>query len=98
MPLRSARLTGDQVLENCLTGGHRMLSGEDGLPVLRVQSALLDLGRSVGPHGADGLFGPDTGAAVTAEKTDKGRVPMVPVVGPGTIRALDNDLFHDPPN
>jgi hypothetical protein len=48
MPLRSARLTGDQVLENCLAGTHRMLAGEDGLPVMRVQSALLDLGRSVG--------------------------------------------------
>jgi hypothetical protein len=98
MPLRSARLTGDQVLENCLAGTHRMLGGEDGLSVMRVQSALLDLGRSVGPKGADGTFGPDTGAAVTAYKTDKGLVPNDPVVGPGTTLELDNDLFHDPPN
>jgi len=98
MPLRSARLTGDQVLENCLTGGHRMLDGEDGLPVMRVQSGLLDLGRSVGQKGADGIFGPDTGAAVTAYKTDKGLFPNDPVVGPGTTQALDDDLFLDPPN
>ena len=98
MPLRSARLTGDQVLENCLAGRHRMLAGEDGLPVMRVQTALLDLGRSVGPRGADGIFGTETGTAVTAYKTDKGLVPNDPVVGPGTTQALDADLFHDPPN
>jgi hypothetical protein len=98
MPLRSARLTGDQVLENCLAGTHRMLAGEDGLSVMRVQSALLDLGRSVGSKGADGIFGPDTGTAVTAYKTDKGLVPDDPVVGAGTTQALDDDLFHDPPN
>lgn len=98
MPLRSARLTGDPVLENCLTGGHRMLEGEEGLPVMRLQSSLLDLGRSVGPSGADGIFGPDTGAAVTSYKTSKGLVPNDPVVGRGTIQALDDDLFRDPPN
>jgi hypothetical protein len=75
-----------------------MLQGEDGIPVMRVQSALLSLGRSVGPTGADGVFGLDTGAAVTAYKTDKGLVPNDPVVGPGTTQALDNELFHDPPN
>src|SRR5262249_1134551 len=48
--------------------------------------------------GADGFFGPDTGAAVTAYKTDKGLVPNDPVVGPGTTRALDEDLFQDPPS
>lgn len=98
MPLRSARLTGDQVLENCLAGGHRMLSGEDGLPVMRVQSGLIDLGRPVGPKGADGIFGPKTEEAVTAFKIDKGLVPNDPVVGPGTTKALDDDLFRDPPS
>ena len=62
MPLRSARLTGDPVLEECLAGRHRMLAGEQGLPVKRLQQGLLDLGRSVGPKGADGIFGPDNGA------------------------------------
>ena len=97
MPLRSARLTGDPVLEECLAGRHRMLAGEQGLPVKRLQQGLLDLGRSVGPKGADGIFGPDTGAAVTAYKTDKGLTPNDPVVGPGTAKALDDDLFNDPP-
>jgi hypothetical protein len=97
MPLRSARLTGDPVLENCLEGNFRMLAGQRGLPVFRVQSALIDLGRSVGPAGADGIFGADTGAAITAYKTEKGLIPNDPVVGAGTARALDDDLFRDPP-
>lgn len=97
MPLQSARLNSDLVLENCLDGTHRMLAGEEGLPVMRVQSALLDLGHSLGPKGADGTFGPETGAAVIAYKTKKGLVPNDPVVGPGTTLALDNDLLFNPP-
>lgn len=98
MPLRSARLTGDPTLQQCLEGAHRMLTGADGLSVMRVQSALLDLGRSVGPGGADGIFGPDTGAAVSAYKRAKDLTPSDPVVGPGTTRALDDDMFLDPPH
>ena len=60
MPLRSPRFAGDPVLEACLAGQHRMLQDESGLAVMRVQAALLDLGRSVGSAGADGIFGPDT--------------------------------------
>jgi putative peptidoglycan binding protein len=97
MPLRSARLAGDPVLEECFAERHRMLSGEQGLPVMRVQQALIDLGRSVGPLGADGTFGFDTGTAVSAYKVDKGLSPSDPVVGPGTARALDDDFFFDPP-
>jgi hypothetical protein len=87
----------DPVLEECFAGRHRMMAPEDGLPVKRVQSALIELGRSVGPAGDDGVFGDDTGTAVTAYKTDKGLSPNDPVVGPGTSKALDDDLFVDPP-
>lgn len=97
MPLHSARLNGDLVLESCLAGTHRMLAGEEGLPVMRVQSALIDLGYPVGPKGADGIFGLETGNAVTAYKTEKRLVPSDPVVGPGTTQALDNDLLVNPP-
>ena len=72
MPVRSARLTGDPILEACLAGNHRMQEGEDSLSLERVQSTLLDLARPIGPNGADGMFGPDTGAAVTAYKTTCG--------------------------
>jgi Putative peptidoglycan binding domain len=97
MPLRSARLTGDPVLNQCLDGAHRMFAGEDNLSVMRLQSALLDVGLSVGAAGADGVFGPDTGAAVTAFKNRHGLSPNDPVVGKGTSQALDDDLFRDPP-
>jgi hypothetical protein len=97
MPLRSARLTGDPVLENCLNGQARMQSGDDSLSVKRLQSGLLAVGRSVGPGDADGIFGAGTATAVTNYKTDKRLVPNDPIVGPGTTKALDDDLFIDPP-
>jgi hypothetical protein len=97
MPLRGPRFSGDPVLEQCFAGQHRMMSPEEGLAVKRVQAALIELGRSVGPGGADGVFGQATGTAVTAYKTFKGLVPNDPVVGPGTAKALDDDLFFDPP-
>jgi hypothetical protein len=74
-----------------------MLEPETGLGVMRVQGALIALGRSVGPNGADGIFGGGTGTAVSAYKVDKGLSPSDPVVGPGTSKALDDDLFFDPP-
>jgi hypothetical protein len=52
----------------------------------------------VGPVGADGIFGPATGAAVTVYETAKNLTPNDPVIGPGTARALDNDLFREPPS
>ena len=97
MPLRGPRFAGDPVLEECFAARHRMLEPEQGLPVKRVQAALLELGRSVGAAGADGIFGRDTGQAVVAYKQSKGLVPDDPVVGPGTVAALDDDLFVDPP-
>jgi hypothetical protein len=99
MPLRGPRFSGDPVLEECFAGRHRMLAPEQGLPVKRVQAALIELGRSVGPKGDDGVFGADTGAAVSAYKASKDPplTPTDPVVGPGTSKALDDDLFFDPP-
>jgi hypothetical protein len=97
MPLRGPRFSGDPVLEACFESQHRMMAPEEGLPVKRVQAALIELGRSVGPLGADGIFGPSTGAAVSDYKFDKRLDPTDPVVGPGTSKALDDDLFFDPP-
>ncbi|MFC4512440.1 MULTISPECIES: peptidoglycan-binding domain-containing protein [Streptomyces] len=97
MVLRCPRFAGDPVLEACLAGTHRMFRPEQGLAVKRVQAALIALGRPVGPAGDDGFFGPDTGAAVSAYKDAKGLSPDDPVVGKGTMGALDDDLFVDPP-
>jgi hypothetical protein len=97
MTLRGPRFSGDPVLEQCFAGLHRMEEREQGLAVKRVQAALIELGLSVGSAGADGDFGPATGDAVTAYKTSKDLVPNDPVVGAGTSKALDDDLFFDPP-
>lgn len=99
MPLRSLRFAGDPILERCIDGTHRMHTPEEGLSVVRVQAALLELGFSLGGHGATGFFGENTGAAVSLFKSQQNPplVPTDPVVGVGTMTALDNAFFIDPP-
>ncbi|MFO1038175.1 MAG: peptidoglycan-binding protein [Geminicoccaceae bacterium] len=96
MGLRCLRFSGDPVLEACAAGQHRMLLNEEGLAVARVQAALQELNFSVGPAGVDGTFGADTGTAVSLYKSSKGLQPTDPVVGTGTMTALDEDFFVDP--
>jgi putative peptidoglycan binding protein len=96
MSLRSARLSGDPILEQCLAGTHRMLAPEANLSVMRVQEALQAVGFP--PGALDGIFGDSTGAAVTTFKERRGLSPSDPVVGPGTSAQLDNELFVDPPS
>lgn len=98
MPLRSARLIGDPVLNQCFDGLHRMEAPEDNLSVMRLQSGLIEVGYSVGPAGADGKFGAKTGEAVRKFKIDHHLSPTDPVVGPGTSKALDDALFSNPPS
>lgn len=89
MPLTNPRFAGDPVLEACLAGQHRMLAPESGPAVAKVQQALVDLGFPLPGNGADGNFNDETGAAVTAYKTDRQIFPNDPVVGPGTMASLD---------
>lgn len=96
MVMRSARLSGDPVLNQCQAGNHRMLAPEQNLSVMRVQEGLRALGFFDGT--LDGIFGPLTGAAVSTYKSSRGLSPTDPVVGPGTSSALDADLFVDPPS
>ena len=96
MGLNSARFSGDRILEQCAAGTFRMLAGQDSLSVMRIQEALGTLGYS--PGQLDGIFGPDTGAAVTAYKVDHDLHPSDPVVGQGTSTTLDAELFTDPPS
>ena len=84
-----------------MNGQHRMMAPEEGDAVRKVQQALIDLGSSI-PGGADGVFGTPTGDAVTQFKLDHSLSPPDPVVGPGTITALDVDITafdaaHVPP-
>ena len=46
-------------------------------------------------RGRIGEFATETGDAVTAYKTGKGLTPNDPVVGPGTMAALDADFSHE---
>ncbi len=97
MALRCLRFAGDQFLEDCAGGTRRMLLNDEDLAVVRVQTALRELGFDIGSHGADGFFGPDTGAAVSAFKQQQGLNPSDPVVGVGTMTRLDDIFFVDPP-
>ncbi|KPI32338.1 Phospholipase D-like domain containing protein [Actinobacteria bacterium OV320] len=62
---------------------------EKGPAVEKVQQALLALGHSLPLHGADGVFGPETGQAVSQFKAANGIAPTDPVVGKGTMLTLD---------
>jgi peptidoglycan hydrolase-like protein with peptidoglycan-binding domain len=91
MPLTNPRFAGDPVLEACLAGEHRMMAPETGPAVAKVQQAFIDLGFALPVHGADGTFSEETGAAVTAYKTDRQIFPNDPVVGPRTMAGLDGE-------
>jgi hypothetical protein len=97
MPLlRSARFRGEPTLERIRaqdTSAY-LRFGAQGEHVRAVQFALIDLGYSI-PDGATGLFANQTSAAVVDFKTDAHLVPNDPVVGVGTITALD-DAFARP--
>src|SRR5688572_5610433 len=97
MPLMAPRFAGEPTLEACLAGTHRMLAPEISNGVRRVQEALLDLGFSLPTHGADSKFGTETGTAVSLYKSQQGLQPTDPVVGPGTMAALDRDFVDKPP-
>src|SRR5262245_792266 len=73
-----------------LAGQHRMLAPHQGPSVLKVQQGLLDLGYGLGPKADDAWFGTDTGRAVTKFKTEHDIAPTDPVVGPKTMKALDD--------
>lgn len=95
MVMRSARLSGDGVLDKCHAGTHRMMEPEQNLSVMRVQEGLSALGFFGGE--LDGIFGPLTGAAVSSFKEFHELSPTDPVVGTGTSGTLDEELFVDPP-
>lgn len=89
--LQSPRFAGISVLEACLDGTHRMMTPETGVAVQRVQQALIDLGFPI-PSGATGNFMGETSAAVVQYKREHSLHPDDPVVGPGTMAALDEDM------
>jgi hypothetical protein len=95
MAMQSTRLIGDDFLNGCQSGQWVMSADDDDLGVMRVQEALSVLGYD--PGTLDGVFGPNTGVAVSAFKADRQLLPTDPVVGPGTSTALDSAMYYDPP-
>ncbi len=95
MAMRSTRFIGDDVLNGCQSGQWVLSDGDDDVAVMRVQEALTVLGYN--PGKLDGVFGTNTGDAVSAFKRDNGLSPADPVVGPGTSTALDDAMYYDPP-
>jgi phosphatidylserine/phosphatidylglycerophosphate/cardiolipin synthase-like enzyme len=89
----SPRFFGSDALELVLAG-HRMFDGSGDPPeaIALVQQALADIGFTVD---VNGTFDSETGDAVTAFKTSKGLMPNDPVVGPGTMAALDAEFAHE---
>ena len=97
MPLSSARFSGVPELEACAVDDSAHLTvGASGDFVALVQQALLDLGESLEPDGADGGYGPATAAAVTSYKTARNILnsqnQVDAIVGKLTIASLDDDI------
>jgi phosphatidylserine/phosphatidylglycerophosphate/cardiolipin synthase-like enzyme len=90
--LTSPRFAGDDVLEACFDGEHRMVVGEAGECVSRVQQALVDLGYPLPTHGVDGHYGDETAGAVAKFKNQRGIAPSDGVVGPKTMHELDESF------
>jgi hypothetical protein len=69
--------------------------GARGTHVVILQQALLDAGRPLPKHGADGIFGPETHGAVKSYQDDRS-LQVDGIVGPETMGDLDR-LFADSP-
>ena len=94
--LQSLWFSGDPILEACYDGQYRMMRGETGQTVRKIQTALIFLGFDLGKKKDDGIFGQFTGQAVSKFKRSHHIEPSDPVVGPRTMKELD-DIFKDIP-
>lgn len=95
--LKSPRFKGDEILESCYDGEHRMTIGERGEAVIRVQQALIDLEYPLPQYGVDGKYGSETAGAVANFKIDNNITPSDGIVGQKTMRALDAMFIAGPP-
>jgi len=69
--------------------------GDSGPEVRALQQALLSFGYKLPQYGADGIYGPETAAAVTQWKKDTGAYPGV-VDGSYVTQQGYNSLVGDP--
>jgi peptidoglycan hydrolase-like protein with peptidoglycan-binding domain len=103
MLLRARRFRYDAKLQACLDGTDRLALPPGGVPsyvtgrfVRKIQRALMARGFPLPVHGDDSVYGPETAQAVSAFKLREKIFPADGVVGPGTMKRLD-DLFADEP-
>ncbi|MBE9571486.1 MAG: DUF4157 domain-containing protein [Proteobacteria bacterium] len=81
---------GDLKLEACLNDEDRLRPGDRGPSVENVQKGLVSDGIDIGPEGADGKFGQNTGKGVKIfKKKHNLGFTQFPDVGPGTMNKLD---------
>ncbi|MEV6813052.1 peptidoglycan-binding protein [Micromonospora sp. NPDC051296] len=93
--LTSQLLGSSADLRNVSTvGGRRIKEPESSDSVALVQQALIATTMSLPDHGVDDWFGTETGNAVSAYKAAHGLSPTDPVVGTGTITALDTEISY----
>jgi hypothetical protein len=97
--LNSPRFQGSATLDQC-RNGLRTMPPQDGAQVetdadavRRVQRSLVDLGYLLSSDEVDGNFGTRTSTAVSRFKLDRGISPSNGIVGPNTMKALDDEFL-----
>lgn len=93
--LKSQRFAGDEVLAACFDNERVLRRGESGPAVKKIQEALIALGFPVPNVGTNGVFGDETELAVRSYQESRG-LRVDGVVGPETIRSLDNEFYYGP--
>jgi peptidoglycan hydrolase-like protein with peptidoglycan-binding domain len=91
--LTAARFVGNLVLEAVFDDERLLRKGDKGTAVRLIQESLLAQGYALPAHGADGVFGPETEAAVRQFQVEAGAVKLDGIIGPETMGLLD---MHDP--
>lgn len=97
--MRTRRLQNDPQLAKVESGAQLLFHGTKGTGVAAIQDLLADLGerltKSVSAKGADGIFGPETDAAVKSFQKKSGLNPDGKV-GPKTLDALESRIQKNP--
>lgn len=96
--LTSPRFAGDLLLEAVYDNERVLEDGDRGPAVRTLQQALLDSGMSLPKFGVDGIFGPETKAAVSAFQHASGLTgtDVDGIVGPTTMGWLDQSFSAGP--
>jgi len=96
--LTAPRFAGDAVLEAVYDNERLLRSGDTGPAVRKLQRALLDVGFELPRFGVDGIFGPETKAAMEAFQHASGLTGtnIDGIVGPTTMGWLDQRFSAGP--